>query len=56
MNRPLFYILLVPTPSGEYQFGGAFSTRQKAEEKASGYNGKARIEPASRGDLEESYA
>ena len=57
MNRPLFYVLMVSNQGGEYQFEGAFSTRQKAEERASILKKPFRIEPAVRGDLEEpSYA
>jgi hypothetical protein len=54
MNRPLFYVLMVPTKSGEYKFGGAFSTRQKAEEKAIALGTPFRIEAADGNDLEDS--
>ena len=49
--KPLFYMLLVPGPSGDYAFAGAFKSREKAEAKATQLIGPVRIEAANINDL-----
>ena len=50
--RPLFYMLLVPDREGDYEFAGAYQSREAAEAKASELEGQCRIEAATRQDLE----
>jgi hypothetical protein len=55
--RPLFYILLVPGDEGNYEFAGAYESREVAEAKATELDKPYRIEAATRQDLEgTSYA
>jgi hypothetical protein len=50
--RPLFYMLLVPGREGNFEFAGAYQSREMAEARASELNCQFRIEAATRQDLE----
>ena len=55
--RPLFYVLLVPGEEENYEFAGAYESREAAEVKAAELDKPYRIEAATRKDLEgASYA
>jgi hypothetical protein len=49
--KSLFYMLLLPNDSGEYDYGGAFQSREKAEEKARELSRPSRIEPVTSDDF-----
>jgi hypothetical protein len=50
--KPLFYVLLVPGGEDNYEFAGAYQSREAAEAKGSALDGPFRIEAATRLDLE----